>query len=112
MTVIGALSSFRELGEMSPHKRAQVHLFTLTICRRSVDWRRLRFQAVESIGCEYFVGGTGPKTVSIFDRRSFPKLLDGDCIPREGYPFIEPAAITVIAASRSLKRHVIVLKTL
>jgi hypothetical protein len=25
MTVIGALSSFRELGEMSPHKRACVH---------------------------------------------------------------------------------------
>jgi hypothetical protein len=25
MTVIGALSSFRELGEMSPHKRASVH---------------------------------------------------------------------------------------
>jgi hypothetical protein len=24
MTVIGALSSFRELGEMSPHKRASV----------------------------------------------------------------------------------------
>jgi len=37
MTVIGALSSFRELGEMSPHKRAQVHLFTLTICRRFVE---------------------------------------------------------------------------
>jgi hypothetical protein len=33
MTVIGALSSFRELGEMSPHKRAQVHRFTLTGCR-------------------------------------------------------------------------------
>jgi hypothetical protein len=26
MTVIGALSSFRELGEMSPHKRAIRHL--------------------------------------------------------------------------------------
>jgi len=26
MTVIGALSSFRELGEMSPHKRASLHL--------------------------------------------------------------------------------------
>jgi hypothetical protein len=26
MTVIGALSSFRELGEMSPHKRAQRHI--------------------------------------------------------------------------------------
>jgi hypothetical protein len=25
MTVIGALSSFRELGEMSPHKRACIH---------------------------------------------------------------------------------------
>jgi hypothetical protein len=25
MTVIGALSSFRERGEMSPHKRACVH---------------------------------------------------------------------------------------
>jgi len=25
MTVIGALSSFRELGEMSPHKRASRH---------------------------------------------------------------------------------------
>jgi hypothetical protein len=25
MTVIGALSSFRELGKMSPHKRASVH---------------------------------------------------------------------------------------
>jgi hypothetical protein len=33
MTVIGALSSFRELGEMSPHKRARVHRFTLTGCR-------------------------------------------------------------------------------
>jgi hypothetical protein len=31
MTVIGALSSFRELGEMSAHKRAQVHRFTLTV---------------------------------------------------------------------------------
>jgi hypothetical protein len=32
MTVIGALSSFRELGEMSPHKRAcvdsSIHCFT------------------------------------------------------------------------------------
>ena len=35
MTVIGALSSFRELGEMSPHKRAQVHRFTLTGCRHT-----------------------------------------------------------------------------
>jgi len=26
MTVMGALSSFRELGEMSPHKRASVPL--------------------------------------------------------------------------------------
>jgi hypothetical protein len=25
MTVIGALSSFRKRGEMSPHKRARVH---------------------------------------------------------------------------------------
>jgi hypothetical protein len=30
MTVIGALSSFREIGEMSPHKRACVH--------RTIGW--------------------------------------------------------------------------
>jgi hypothetical protein len=37
MTVIGALSCFRELGEMSPHKRAQVHRFTLTGCRHAAE---------------------------------------------------------------------------
>jgi len=30
MTVIGALSSFRELGEMSPHKRACVYEYRRT----------------------------------------------------------------------------------
>ena len=43
MTIIGALSSFRELGEMSPHKRACVHRTNqLRDGRRSVrrSWRR------------------------------------------------------------------------
>jgi hypothetical protein len=30
MIVVGALSSFRELGEMSPHKRACVYRFSST----------------------------------------------------------------------------------
>jgi hypothetical protein len=33
MTVIGALSSFRELGEMSPHKRAFSVESIWTYCR-------------------------------------------------------------------------------
>jgi len=37
MTVIGALSSFRELGEMSPHKRCQ-HSGT------GRSWKHPRFQ--------------------------------------------------------------------
>jgi hypothetical protein len=48
---VGALSSFRELdrlarlGEMSPHKRAQVHRFTLTvvgISRNDIELRTHR----------------------------------------------------------------------
>jgi hypothetical protein len=35
MTVIGALSSFRELGKMSPHKRA-------CVCRRITVYRLAR----------------------------------------------------------------------
>jgi hypothetical protein len=50
MTVIGALSSFRELGEMSPHKRACVHRTrqllglsdTLSAIRNVRQWRRAR----------------------------------------------------------------------
>ena len=54
MTVIGALSSFRELGEMSPHKRASILEpaaagsihdsscdadIPVLICRRRLIWR-------------------------------------------------------------------------
>ena len=31
MTVIGALSSFRELGKMSPHKRASIQDFVSSL---------------------------------------------------------------------------------
>jgi hypothetical protein len=37
MTVIGALSSFRELGEMSPHKRARDLQSERTLCGRKDD---------------------------------------------------------------------------
>jgi hypothetical protein len=40
MTVIGALSSFRELGEMSPHKRA--YRLQLSDRRQSGYWQRSR----------------------------------------------------------------------
>ena len=36
MTVIGALSSFRELGEMSPHKRASIQDFVSSLADLSV----------------------------------------------------------------------------
>ena len=44
MTVIGALSSFREPGEMSPHKRAYVyrHSFTWTKNRLPAEVIRVR----------------------------------------------------------------------
>ena len=38
MTVIGALSSLRELGEMSPHKRAIRHLAVKSAMRPVADW--------------------------------------------------------------------------
>jgi len=40
MVVIGAFSSFRELGEMSPHKRPSIHRlpgFLLTVLFKSVS---------------------------------------------------------------------------
>jgi hypothetical protein len=39
MTVIGALSSFRELGEMSPHKRASIQDFVSSLADISLPIR-------------------------------------------------------------------------
>ena len=44
MTVMGALSAFRELGEMSPHKRASRHL-------PSSGGNRLVFSVSENLQC-------------------------------------------------------------
>jgi len=57
MTVIGALSSFRELGEMSPHKRAQVHRFTLTGCRLFVEVTSPNFDVQLASKMPRFGGG-------------------------------------------------------
>jgi len=49
MTVIGALSSFRELGEMSPHKRACVHEWSSSWLVAQPEAIRLGVTSVNSL---------------------------------------------------------------